>query len=247
MTKRADRREFHVIYKIMRFDGMYYIGKHSTDNLDDAYLGSGTRISRSIAKYGVLAHTKIILEMLPSRAELNIREREIVNDELLRDPLCMNLKVGGDGGWDHIDQRGDRNPMRRPDVVEKVRLANKNPSDDLRKLRSDNMKRTRSEMVIQPRLGVKHTEKSKQLMSENRTGKGGWNKGLKLGPDSEETIEKKRLAGIRRVQNGQDMGALSRGKTKNMKHVTCPHCGKDGRGPNMTRFHFDKCKHSPKD
>jgi hypothetical protein len=26
------------------------------------------------------------------------------------------------------------------------------------------------------------------------------------------------------------------------KERTCPHCGKIGRGPNMTRFHFNKCK-----
>lgn len=30
---------------------------------------------------------------------------------------------------------------------------------------------------------------------------------------------------------------------RNMKTVTCPHCGKAGSGGNMTRYHFDNCKH----
>lgn len=38
MAARADERKFHYIYKITRFDGKYYIGMHSTDDLDDGYL-----------------------------------------------------------------------------------------------------------------------------------------------------------------------------------------------------------------
>ena len=30
-----------------------------------------------------------------------------------------------------------------------------------------------------------------------------------------------------------------------MKHKICPHCGKEGRGGNMTRYHFDNCKYKP--
>jgi len=26
--------------------------------------------------------------------------------------------------------------------------------------------------------------------------------------------------------------------------VTCPHCGLQGKGPNMTRYHFDKCRNT---
>jgi hypothetical protein len=30
------------------------------------------------------------------------REKQIINTALLTDPLCMNLREGGDGGWDHV-------------------------------------------------------------------------------------------------------------------------------------------------
>lgn len=99
MQKRADKRKFHYIYKITRIhDGKFYIGMHSTDVLEDGYFGSGKRITRSIKKYGKDMHQKEILEYLTDRATLKAREAQIVNQELLEDENCMNLKLGGEGG-----------------------------------------------------------------------------------------------------------------------------------------------------
>ena len=95
---RADQRKFHYIYKITRQDGKYYIGMHSTDDLEDGYFGSGQLLWKSIKKHGKEKHVKEILEFLPSRRELKERERIFVNEEILDDPLCMNLKLGGEGG-----------------------------------------------------------------------------------------------------------------------------------------------------
>lgn len=100
MAIRADQRKFHYIYKITRTDGSgkYYIGLHSTDDLDDGYFGSGTYLWHSIKKYGKEKHSMEIIEFHESRAAVKLRERELVNEELLKDPLCMNLKRGGEGG-----------------------------------------------------------------------------------------------------------------------------------------------------
>lgn len=103
--RRADQRKFHYIYKITRFDGRYYIGMHSTDNLDDGYFGSGKLITRSIRKYGISKHTKQILEFLPSRQDLRNREEQLVNEEILGDPLCMNIRTGGDGNSSEDSRR----------------------------------------------------------------------------------------------------------------------------------------------
>ena len=94
---RADQRKFHYIYKITRQDGKYYIGLHSTDNLDDGYFGSGQILWRSIKKHGKEKHSKEILEFLPSRTELKAREEFLVDEELLKDPMCMNVIKGGGG------------------------------------------------------------------------------------------------------------------------------------------------------
>lgn len=95
MHKKTCSKKYHYIYKITRFDGAYYIGMHSTDDLDDDYFGSGKRLWHSINYHGRDKHTKEILEFLPSRDLLIEREKELVNSEILLDTKCMNLVQGG--------------------------------------------------------------------------------------------------------------------------------------------------------
>ncbi len=71
---------------------------HSTDDLDDGYFGSGKLITRSVKKHGLDLHKKEILEFLDSRIALKERERQLVTEEIVNDPLCMNLQLGGGGG-----------------------------------------------------------------------------------------------------------------------------------------------------
>jgi hypothetical protein len=94
------RKKYHFIYKTTNLlSGRYYIGMHSTDDLNDGYLGSGTYLKRSINKHGKENHSIEILEFLNSREELAAREREIVSLQEIAKKECMNLKVGGEGGF----------------------------------------------------------------------------------------------------------------------------------------------------
>lgn len=91
-----------IIYKTTNLlNGRYYIGMHITTNIDDGYLGSGRRIKAEIKKYGRENFSRVILEELPTKTSLVSREAQLVNEELRADPLCLNLKNGGEGGWDH--------------------------------------------------------------------------------------------------------------------------------------------------
>lgn len=93
------RKQIHYIYKTTcNITGRYYIGMHSASKLDDGYLGSGKRLRYSFKKHGKTNHTKEILEFLESRQALKDREIQLVNEDLLTDPMCMNLKPGGYGG-----------------------------------------------------------------------------------------------------------------------------------------------------
>lgn len=98
---------------------------HSTDNLGDGYKGSGKMLWYSIRKHGLENHKFEILEFLSSREELKKREAEIVNEEMLKHPLCMNLKFGGEGGWDHT---------KNMDLVARAKTLNRIRSD---KIKSD--------------------------------------------------------------------------------------------------------------
>ena len=72
---------------------------HSTNDLEDGYIGSGKILWRYIKKYGRENFAFEILEQHPNRDELKKREKELVNEETLKDNLCLNLKIGGEGGW----------------------------------------------------------------------------------------------------------------------------------------------------
>lgn len=94
------RKKYHYIYKTTNLlSGRYYVGMHSTDNLEDGYMGSGKRLKASIKKYGVENHKFEILEFFNSREELALREGELVTMKEVANKECMNLKVGGVGGF----------------------------------------------------------------------------------------------------------------------------------------------------
>jgi len=93
------QKTYHYIYKTTNLiNGKYYIGMHSTNNLEDGYIGSGKRLWYSINKYGKDNFKCEIIEMLPNREALKRREKELVNEELLKDNMCLNLQPGGGGG-----------------------------------------------------------------------------------------------------------------------------------------------------
>jgi hypothetical protein len=101
-----EKKKYYFLYKTTCVvNNKYYIGAHSTNNIDDGYMGSGKYLKNSIKKYGKENFKRDILYFLESYSELLNKEEEIVTDDLLNDCLCMNLKQGGSGGWTVEQQR----------------------------------------------------------------------------------------------------------------------------------------------
>lgn len=95
---RPSRRKYHFVYETKcKVTGKFYRGKHSTDNLDDGYLGSGRWICYGRKKYGDDRYERSILEFCESSEKALSREFDLVA-EVLENPLCMNLIPGGSGG-----------------------------------------------------------------------------------------------------------------------------------------------------
>ncbi len=89
---------FHIVYKTTNsINGKYYIGVHSTQNLDDGYLGSGYLLKKAIAKYGRDAFTRSVLFHAFSKQDAFKVEREIVTEEFTLSKETYNLAVGGSG------------------------------------------------------------------------------------------------------------------------------------------------------
>ena len=89
--------KYNYFYKITNnINGNFYYGIHSTDNLDDGYMGSGSRLRYAYKKYGVENFTKEILQFFDTREELSDYEATVVNENLIVNENCYNISLGGD-------------------------------------------------------------------------------------------------------------------------------------------------------
>ena len=156
---------YHYIYKVTAPNGKFYVGRHSTNNLDDNYLGSGKWV-RSI-KDKTSLNKEII--MFCGEHELLEAERSII--EAVKDDsnnMNFNLSpIGFSTGQENPaksdKQRkstsdrvsGDGNPAKRKDVANKI---------------SNKLKSRFSDKTLHPRYGVKLEEDTKKKISDAHTG-----------------------------------------------------------------------------
>jgi group I intron endonuclease len=170
-------KKYHFLYKTTNLlNGKFYIGIHSTSNLKDGYLGSGTRLRRSIRKYGEENFKMEILQFFNDRQTLFEEEKKLVNNDLLKDPLCMNLKPGGTGGcygeaamkWSKagtakIKFLWANNPNFKKDV---------NIKTSIRNIELWKIGKFDSHFNNKYWVGKTHTDETKRKMSEVKKGKG---------------------------------------------------------------------------
>lgn len=89
---------YHIIYKTAHVNGKFYIGRHSTKNKNDGYLGSGKWV-KSIKNKTTLS--KEIIAEAYSIEELYELEEFYINNNY-DNPLCMNV-IRGSAGWNSND------------------------------------------------------------------------------------------------------------------------------------------------
>ena len=146
---------FHYAYRIEHPETRrFYVGVRSCrcDPTADLYWGSGTIIRRAVAKHGPGAFTKAILATFLTRTEAEKYEAEVVTIELLAEPLCMNLVVGGAVGVLGLRHTEDsRSKMSKSCKGRKI-------SPEARKAISDAL------------TGIKRTDATKARMSKAQKG-----------------------------------------------------------------------------
>jgi len=176
-------KKYHFIYKTTNtITGRYYYGMHSTDNLDDGYLGSGRRLRYSINKYGRDVHQREIIEFCPDRSSLKETEMRVVTLDEVAKKDCMNLMVGGEGGFISEEQQRHRSVCGGKAYGEKLK---RDPEfrEKHNRIVGENMRRNHQLGVINYNTfeGKKHKEETKKKMSESMKGKGCGEKNSQFG------------------------------------------------------------------
>lgn len=192
-------RIYYTVYRVTnKVNGKYYIGKHTTRDPYDDYMGTGTVITRAIQAYGIDAFEKQVLYFCESEEHAFEVESQLVTEDLINDPQCYNMRIGGKGGWKHSAE--SKETMR-----EKALLRPPKSAETRKKISSVHTGRKRSAETINKlsaaNIGKKHSAEARAKMSKQKLGR-------KIAPEiitkrvasragyrhSPETIEKMKLA-----------------------------------------------------
>jgi hypothetical protein len=101
--------KYHIVYKTTNIvNNKIYVGLHSTDNIDDGYIGSGFVLKSAIQKYGKDKFKREVLYIFDERSEARAMEASIVDEDFVKRLDTYNLIEGGGGAG---NQWGDKNHM----------------------------------------------------------------------------------------------------------------------------------------
>jgi ferredoxin-like protein FixX len=227
---------YHYIYKTVSESGLYYIGRHSTLNLDDEYLGSGIWIRKQKDKKKL---KKTILEYCDSFEELLEKERRYIQ-ECINDESNMNFNDSSVGA-----ATGKLNISHRLDVKEKLRkrMTEDNP---MKKGHSDEAKeKIRHSMVgeLNHFFGKSHSQSIKKMIGEKNKGKV-WTDEQKqnLSELRKKQFKNQKPSYLVCVSHTEETKDKIRQSALNRKKIECPYC-KMLCSPNTAkRWHYDNCK-----
>ena len=237
----------HYAYKQLRDNGEYYYGIHSTDNLDDGYAGSGT-LFKDKYNSDPSRFTKTIIHFEESRGLIEEFEEVLVDLEMLKDPLCLNLMTGGGSGLPSDETKakmsasmtGQNNPFfgqkhtsktkakmvaNQPDKsgAKNGMYGNKHSAEARAKISAGHMKYTQM-------LWWTHTSGAERFDTANGMG-------YAYSPHKQSSSFTRMITGSLKTIYGWHLkGADYKSET------TCEHCDRTISNTNHTRWHGDNCK-----
>lgn len=228
---------YYTIYKTTnKINGKSYIGKHVTNNINDDYLGSGLLLNKAIKKYGRSCFEKKILYVYDNKHDMNSKEKELINENVVTSADYYNIALGGQGG--NIVFYDDN-----PDLP-KIKQNLKKGQAKIRNLKSENAKKYHRQKKI-GMYGKQQSDNQKNAVSKAQTGR--------LRTEKEIEKQKESLANTFSDPNyiHPNTGLVRSEETKrkisnavrNRKEYTCEHCGLILKGKtNYIRYHGNRCK-----
>lgn len=262
----------HFIYKTTHKNGKYYIGRHSTVNPNDGYLGSGTWVSEIKDKTTL---DREILEYADDFDQLIILEDRYLAEHHGK-PNCMNMS-NKSTGW----ATGNANPMNNPEVSSKLSGDNHymRKDADARKNASDrqlaalsagshpwvtnhpnldgrNAKQamkngkhnsiTNNPSTVNSKNGTHHWQNGKSPNYQGKLNKKLIEEGKHnfLGPNLNNKRVKERTHNF--LGSDANLKRLAEGRHPSQQKITCQHCKKTVSVGMYKRWHDSKCKKANK-
>ena len=212
---------YYTIYETINLiNGMKYIGKHITDNLDDDYIGSGVYLKRAIKKYGKENFIKKILFVYTSEDDMNNKEIELVNEKLVENHSYYNLAYGGQGGQIILTKN-------HPLYEETCRKISESKLKTFKQI-SETVKLLHKQKKV-GMYGKKQSEHQKETVSLFLTGKKQTDEHIK---NHKESLKRK----------FSDPNYIHPNKGKKKKTKECVYCKREIDSGNYARYHGDNCK-----
>ncbi len=119
----------------------FYIGQHTTKNLDSLYRGSGANKYQTVVKkLGEKNFKFLVLEFCQSKEELDQLEQDMVGDHWKVNDWCMNLRRGGHGGFSLETRKKIYSPEHVANRVETYKRNYREKYPDGRKLSEEKRK-----------------------------------------------------------------------------------------------------------
>lgn len=92
--------KYHTVYIVVNLiNDKFYIGKHSTTDLNDDYLGSGYILNKAIIKYGKDNFKKYYISFNDTEQEAYSKEKDLLTEDFINDygngKVSYNVAVGG--------------------------------------------------------------------------------------------------------------------------------------------------------
>jgi group I intron endonuclease len=146
------KRKYNYTYLITnKINGKQYVGDHSTNNLNDSYLGSGKLLNKAKEKYGRKNFEKEILEYFDTKEEaFNAQEKYIKKYKTLVEDGGYNISPTGGYAPGHI--------FSKESIEKRIKKRRPHSAESKDKIR-------------QSLLGKKHTDERRKNLSNAHKGK----------------------------------------------------------------------------
>lgn len=179
----------HIIYKtVNKLNNKYYIGVHSTTNINDSYLGCGhwrgrkiyntisSPILKAFLKYGDENFEREVLFIFENRTDALNKERELID---IKDKMCYNARSGGDTNYTYTQnsklKMSEKAKIRSKKILLQTNLLKEHTQSRVGKTYDEIYGADKAKEVLHKKslsaTGRKHKEESKLKMSEYRKGR----------------------------------------------------------------------------